>query len=156
MKDKKKEIEELVAKIFMIWSLNENEPDFKAIIPEVHKESFICNVLSKRMEAFDLQITVPDYLSSILELCTEGNPGLSLYMLSEILKAAKIQSLPHTITSIDMALAFPMSFPILTSSRYEEYQKKWDGQKYEEEGHILNSVDTPDFWKEVIGRELYE
>lgn len=157
MKDKKKETEELAVKLFMMWSLNEGTDGFRAIIPEVHENSFICQVLSKRMEAFDLKVVVPDHLSSILEICTESNPGMSLYMLSEILKTAKVQSLPYTITSMDFALTFPMSFPVIEDSKiYQEYQKKWDSQKYEKDGHLLNRVDTPEFWKEVIGRKLYD
>ena len=155
MKDKKK-YEEDVSMIFMAWTMGELKGDFSPVIPNVHEESFICQVLSKRMEAFGLQVVVPDHLSCILEICTEGNPGLSLYMLSEILKNTHIQCLPYTIKAMDFTMTFPTAFPVLTENRYAEYQKKWDGQKYEKDGHLLNRVDTPDFWKEVIGRSLYE
>lgn len=146
---------ELVSKLLIMWIIAEQrgqEEDYP-YIKEVHDEDFICKVLSKRMEAFDLQIIVPDYLSSILSMCTEQNPGKSLYLLYEILKETEIKSLPYTVQSLDFSRIYPMSFPFMEGEFDKEYHKKWMSQKYDND---KNKIDTPRFWKEAIGGYLYE
>ena len=54
--------------------------------PEIREASFICKIFDKRMEAFGIDLVIPDYLVILIDLCTNANPGQSLMILSEILE----------------------------------------------------------------------
>lgn len=118
----------------------------------------IANILRKKIEACGIKIILPDNLLAIIEICTDGNPGVSQLILKEVLEKAKERcngSIPegYTIQTWDFSLTFPNSFPILEKPEiYQEYKKKWDAQKIPRKSTWSsdNACDTKEWWCSAV------
>jgi hypothetical protein len=57
----------------LVWMMQEQENKVELDSEDIHTQSFICGVLTKKMAGFKLGIKIPDMLSLMLEVCTDGN-----------------------------------------------------------------------------------
>ena len=131
--------EEILSRMLIYWSLN-REVKYD---PEFEKECFIARVLRRKLEAFNIDLKVPDPLCGIIMICTGSNPGVSQLMLKEIMTCNKKYS--GELTPLDFSRTYPTSFPLMSKRKWEEhFEKEWDAQK-DENGD--NLCDTPDWWK---------
>lgn len=148
------EIKELCSKVFICWGLDKHTDPTKHNM-ELLNDMFTPRVLLKKFEAFDINIVLPDNLLVIIAICCNENPGQAQLILKELLLSIRHRKglIPdgYVITSEDFGLAFPFSFPIMADENInKEYYKKWDAQKFEKDGHLLNLCDTIGWWKEVM------
>ena len=152
---------DLVAKTFMVWSFEASNPDFNPIIEEAHEQSFICNVLNKRVEAFNLPIIIPDYMSIILETCTGANPGQSLLLAYLVVEKAHTENATldnkYVITPTDFSNVFCFEFPITIDNLKlsKKYEEMWDNQKILDAKFPQsdNLIDTPEHWMKAVKGE---
>ena len=158
MTDKiRKEIEEvknLCSRIFISWGLDKDYDPAKHNM-EILDDMFTPRVLLKKFEVFDIDIVLPDKLLILIAVCCNENPGQAQLILKELLISIRHRKglIPkgYIITPEDFGFAFPLSFPIMADEKInKEYYKKWDAQKYNKDGHLLNACDTIGWWKEVM------
>ena len=147
------EITELCSRVFIAWTMRDSNPVEHNM--KLLGELFTPRVLLKKFEAFDIDIGLPDDLLCLIAVCCNENPGQAQLILKELLISIRHRKGPipkgYIITSEDFGFAFPLSFPIMADEKInKEYYKKWDAQKYNKDGHLLNSCDTIDWWKEVM------
>lgn len=149
---------EMACKILMAWRIVENKNE--VICGEgddLYDDSFICKVLTKKMQAFQTGIKVPNLLSVLLEVCTDANPGQSQLLLADIIRELP-KPIPeeYTITTDDFTTAFKDLMPVV--SRYKEVEERlaneWKEQKFPMDTKTFadNGVDTREWWMEVLGR----
>ena len=156
MTDNEKDIQEtteLCSRIFIAWTMRNSNPVKHNM--KLLGELFTPRVLLKKFEAFDIDIGLPDDLLCLIAVCCNENPGQAQLILKELLISIRHRKGPiskgYIITSEDFGFAFPLSFPIMADEKInKEYYKKWDAQKYNKDGHLLNSCDTIGWWKEVM------
>lgn len=154
---KMEETMKFASQCLMIWQMNESLGKHPA--DEDIANEFITQVLRKRLQAAEVTIVLPDELCLLIAMCTDGNPGQSLLVLSDILQGIKdnIGSIPigYTVKASDFVRVFPDEFPIMKNQKiYDIYRKKWDAQK------ILtprtrpwepdNQVDTLEYWRKFV------
>lgn len=111
---------------------------------EYSQQSFIAQVLRKKMEVFKIPVKIPDVLIAIIEVCTNGNPGISQLMLRDIIGDSRKKG--STLTPDDFARVYPISFPVVEDgNEWDKYfSKKWEEQKNPSNGS--NLCDTPTWW----------
>lgn len=145
-----------VSKLYMMWMLNNQNRSKDTDIEDIASQSFICNVLNKRMEAFDIPVVIPDHLSMILDFCTDSNPGLSLMMLYDIIKNAHIQYSGDTyvLQPEDFVAVFTTRFPVLSAypDILQKYSDMFDNQKIKNTDIFGpdNLIDTREYWLNTI------
>lgn len=116
---------------------------------------FTSQILLKKLDAYGINIFLPDMLLFILYVCTDGNPGQVQILLKELLKSIKSRKGPipngYRITSDDFGFCFTTTFPIMEIKEVnEKYEKLWDEQKYWKGDYRANKCDTIEWWKEVM------
>lgn len=147
-----------VGKCMIMWSMEhtKNPEKCKEHSDDI-SESFICQVLNKRMKAFNTGIIIPDYLSLMIELCTNSNPGQSLMILAEILeKLPKPVADGYVITPEDFIRVYTNKFPIVWwyEDINDRLNKRWNEQKVVP-AHPLqtdNACGEPEYWNKLLGR----
>lgn len=146
---------EYVGKCLMIWQMNE----MRHVHPhdEDIANEFITQVLRKRLQATEVVVGIPDELCLIIAMCTDGNPGQSLLILSDILQGIKdaIGPIPvgYIIKPEDFVRVFADKFPIMSDEEvYKKYEKKWDAQKIArtKPWETDNQVDTREYWRKFV------
>lgn len=136
---------EICSKLLIIWSLNQND-DKIMFDPEYEKVSFIAKVLRKKMEAFGIDVKLPDPLIMIIETCTQSNPGVSQLLLKKVLAQRSNVDSDNVVTPTMFALAFGESFPVMSDHTWEKrLHDEWDAQKAEDGS---NKCDTPEWWRD--------
>lgn len=154
-----KEIEKLCAMVFIKWhetGAQRNEEMHNMIM----ENSFTAKILTKKFEAFDIGIDLPDELLLILGTCSGENPGLVQAILMDLLQSIKDKKgspIPrgYEITPSDVAEAFPFRWPILEDPEiYNEYVSKYDAtikdKATDSNGNKFNACDTKEFWLQVM------
>ena len=153
-----KEIEDLCAMVFIKWHIvaQHDEKTHDMIM----KNSFTAKILTKKFEAFDIGIKLPDELLLILGTCSGENPGLVQAILMDLLQSIKDKKgspIPrgYEITPSDVAGAFPLRWPILKDPEiYNEYVSKYDAtikdKATDSNGNKFNACDTKEFWLQVM------
>lgn len=123
------------------------------------ENSFTAKILTKKFEAFDVGIELPDELLLLLGLFSGENPGLVQTILMDLLQSIKDKKGPiprgYEITSLDVASAFPFKWPILEDSEiFNEYLSKYDNtiknKATDNHGNKINACDTKEFWMQVM------
>lgn len=156
----------MCTKLLALWMSCEKE-DAKMEYTERDKEfferSFVTKVLSKKLDAFDIDVHIPSYLYMLISVCSDENPGKAQLILKELLtsiknrKGAGIEK-GYVITVSDFVDCFVESFPITgIPAIAKKYQKMWDEQKKERGNDMRNypafsdnKCDTPEYWMEVM------
>lgn len=118
------------------------------------KDDQICEIISKRLEVFKIDVIIPAEFLLIISICSNGTPGIALMMTRELL--TNIRPLHHgqTITSDQFVSVFPDTFPtVLIPEVYRKYDGMWDNQKRcpDKVNHTDNMIDTASYWQEVFG-----
>lgn len=139
--------------VFAAWVNAENRKTDLSKHDEDIYEMFVPSILLDKFKAFNVNVVLPDMLLVIIDICTEGNPGLSQVILKDLLSniankfnERKIPS-GYVIKTNDFSKCFPTEFPIISISNiYDKYIKMWDGQK----NNGGNLCDTVKWWKEVV------
>ena len=157
MTDNEKDIQEtieLCSRVFIAWTMRDSNNPVEHNM-KLLGELFTPRVLLKKLEAFDIDIGLPDDLLCLIAICCNENPGQAQLILKELLISIRHRKglIPkgYIITPEDFGFAFPLSFPIMADKKInKEYYKKWDAQKYNKDGHLLNACDTIGWWKEVM------
>ena len=157
MTDNEKDIQEtieLCSRVFIAWTMRDSNNPVEHNM-KLLGELFTPRVLLKKLEAFDIDIGLPDDLLCLIAICCNENPGQAQLILKELLISIRHRKglIPkgYIITPEDFGFAFPLSFPIMADEKInKEYYKKWDAQKYNKDGHLLNACDTIGWWKEVM------
>lgn len=150
--EESKELLITLMRIYSHWVLESlsNPEKCSTRTPELFEKSFICKVLDKRLEAFSIDVKVPDYLILIIELCTEGNPGQSLMILSEILENIPHLKSGHIIEPMDFARVYKDKFPVVRvyPEMNSRLQDRWSSQKItpRESLDSDNQCDYPEYW----------
>lgn len=154
-----KEIEDLCAMVFIKWYKvgTRRDEEMHNIIME---NSFTAKILTKKFEAFDIGIKLPDELLLILGTCSGENPGLVQAILMDLLQSIKDKKgspIPrgYEITPSDVVGAFPLRWPILKDPEiYNEYISKYDAtikdKATDSNGNKFNACDTKEFWLQVM------
>lgn len=158
MDEKIKQAEKLCTEIFLIWGFASlNDKDFSQHNEELLKEMFTPRILLKKLEAFGINIVVPDDCLTLIAVCCNENPGQAQLLLKDILLSIKKRKGPipdgYTITSEDFAYAFPTSFPIMSMPEVEhKFNERWKEQKSStpDGRYEVNLCDTQKYWKEVM------
>ena len=139
---------ELCSRAFIAWNFAAMEGKNMDRNEEYNAQSFIARVLRKKMEVFQVPVNIPDYLLILIELCTQGNPGVSQVMLKEILSAIPNLQPGHEVKPDDFSRVYTADFPSMESPRWEQhFQELWDAQKNCEG---KNLCDTADWWMELF------
>ena len=143
----------LATLVFCFWS-NKSNKDDNLVNCSKDSESFICRVLGARNEAFELGISIPEHLGLLIECCTNGNPGQSLMILSEILEHVPELTMGYKITPYDFIRVYGNKFPVIglypeIDSRIE---KRWREQKRTRVKSIEsdNQCDYPEYWRKFF------
>lgn len=152
-----KETIQLCNLIFSQWLfLEKNNTDMKQYDGDIAKE-LITQILRKRLQAAEVDIVLPDALILLIMTCTDGNPGQSLLILSDLLESIcrKIGKIPagYVITSKDFSQAFPSGWPIMKMKPVnEQYSQKWKNQKKEPmfSWETDNNIDMVGWWKKFV------
>ena len=154
-----KEIEDLCAMVFIKWHEvgAQRDEEMHNIIMEKKKKK---KILTKKFEAFDIGIKLPDELLLILGTCSGENPGLVQAILMDLLQSIKDKKgspIPrgYEITPSDVVGAFPLRWPILKDPEiYNEYISKYDAtikdKATDSNGNKINACDTKEFWLQVM------
>ena len=154
-----KEIEKLCAMVFIKWHEvgARRDEEMHNIIME---NSFTAKILTKKFEAFDVGIELPDELLLLLGLFSVENPGLVQAILMDLLQSIKDKKgspIPrgYEITPSDVVGAFPLRWPILKDPEiYNEYISKYDAtikdKATDSNGNKFNACDTKEFWLQVM------
>lgn len=153
-----KEIEDLCAMVFIKWHIGAQHDEKTHDM--IMKNSFTAKILTKKFEAFDIGIKLPDELLLILGTCSGENPGLVQAILMDLLQSIKDKKgspIPrgYEITPSDVAGAFPLRWPILKDPEiYNEYVSKYDAtikdKAIDSNGNKFNACDTKEFWLQVM------
>lgn len=153
-----KEIEDLCAMVFIKWHIGAQHDEKTHDM--IMKNSFTAKILTKKFEAFDIGINLPDELLLILGTCSGENPGLVQAILMDLLQSIKDKKgspIPrgYEITPSDVAGAFPLRWPILKDPEiYNEYVSKYDAtikdKATDSNGNKFNACDTKEFWLQVM------
>ena len=153
-----KEIEDLCAMVFIKWHIGAQHDEKTHDM--IMKNSFTAKILTKKFEAFDIGINLPDELLLILGTCSGENPGLVQAILMDLLQSIKDKKgspIPrgYEITPSDVAGAFPLRWPILKDPEiYNEYVSKYDAtikdKATDSNGNKINACDTKEFWLQVM------
>ena len=153
-----KEIEDLCAMVFIKWHIGAQHDEKTHDM--IMKNSFTAKILTKKFEAFDIGIKLPDELLLILGTCSGENPGLVQAILMDLLQSIKDKKgspIPrgYEITPSDVAGAFPLRWPILKDPEiYNEYVSKYDAtikdKATDSNGNKINACDTKEFWLQVM------
>lgn len=146
------ELTELCSKVFISWNLVERNAERNGVPiksnEEYNSKSFIAKVLRKKMEVFEVPVNIPDHMLVLIELCTEGNPGIAQLMLKEVLSRIPNLKPDYTIQSTDFARVYCVDFPIVEIPQWREYfEKLWGAQK---DSNGNNMCDTVEWWTEVF------
>lgn len=153
-----KEKMRLCSVLYTTWVISEEEGiDFKEHDEKI-SNLFIARMLKKKFEVFDIDVVIPDELISLLEICTEANPGQTQVILMDLFmhinKLHHFDKIPrgYVIKAMDAAMCFVNTFPIIEiPSVDEKYHKMWLAQKYTDpDGREFNLCDTQGWWKEVV------
>lgn len=140
---------ELSKKVLIIWNLNQMKKNEFSIDEDFNKQSFIAQILRKKMEAFNIKINIPDELIMLIEIATNSNPGVSQVMLHEILMSIRDLKEGYTIQPMDFARKYPDRFLMMDNPEDEEYFRKlWDAQK----SPSGNRCDTVEYWMECFNK----
>lgn len=152
-----KEKTDLCSRAFISWlSAEKKGIDMRVHDPEIIEKDFITMVLNKKLEACRVEIHLPDMLTLIIGICTEGNPGQSQIILKELLESIKKNKGPipagYVILADDFVTCFMTKFPITEDKVMEKkYYDLWEAQKYENQlGYRENKCDTVEYWREVM------
>lgn len=125
----------------------------------IMKNSFTAKILTKKFEAFDVGIELPDELLLLLGLFSGENPGLVQAILMDLLQSIKDKKGPiprgYEITPLDVASAFPFEWPILEDPEiFNEYLSKYDNtiknKATDSHGNKINAYNTKEFWLQVM------
>ena len=153
-----KEIEDLCAMVFIKWHIGAQHDEKTHDM--IMKNSFTAKILTKKFEAFDIGIKLPDELLLILGTCSGENPGLVQAILMDLLQSIKDKKgspIPrgYEITPSDVVGAFPLRWPILEDPEiYNEYISKYDAtikdKATDSNGNKFNACDTKEFWLQVM------
>ena len=153
-----KEIEDLCAMVFIKWHIGAQHDEKTHDM--IMKNSFTAKILTKKFEAFDIGINLPDELLLILGTCSGENPGLVQAILMDLLQSIKDKKgspIPrgYEITPSDVVGAFPLRWPILKDPEiYNEYLSKYDAtikdKATDSNGNKFNACDTKEFWLQVM------
>ena len=153
-----KEIEDLCAMVFIKWHIGAQHDEKTHDM--IMKNSFTAKILTKKFEAFDIGINLPDELLLILGTCSGENPGLVQAILMDLLQSIKDKKgspIPrgYEITPSDVVGAFPLRWPILEDPEiYNEYISKYDAtikdKATDSNGNKINACDTKEFWLQVM------
>ena len=153
-----KEIEDLCAMVFIKWHIGAQHDEKTHDM--IMKNSFTAKILTKKFEAFDIGIKLPDELLLILGTCSGENPGLVQAILMDLLQSIKDKKgspIPrgYEITPSDVAGAFPLRWPILKDPEiYNEYVSKYNAtikdKATDSNGNKINACDTKEFWLQVM------
>lgn len=139
---------ELCSRAFIAWNLAAMGGKNMDKDEGYNSQSFIARVLRKKMEVFQIPVNIPDYLLILIELCTQGNPGVSQVMLKEVLSAVPNLQSGYEVKPSDFSRVYMAEFPSMESPRWEKhFQELWDAQK-NSEGN--NMCDTVDWWMELF------
>jgi hypothetical protein len=153
MKDSVEEKIEICSTALIKWVLGDRNPERKHN-KDIEK-LFTSQVLLKKLDAFGIDIFLPDALLVILYVCVEGNPGQVQIVLKELLNDIKKRKGPipagYIITADDFSLCFMRHFPIMEIPEVnKKFEKLWDEQKYWQGEYRANRCDTVEWWKEVM------
>lgn len=151
------EATENCSNIFIRWFfLEKSGKDMRQYNKDIADE-FITQVLRKRLQATEVDIVLPDALILLIMTCTEGNPGQSLMILSDLLESIhkRIGKIPagYVITSSDFSQAFSSGWPIMKiKSVNEQYSQKWQNQKRKSLSpcETDNTMDTAEWWRKFV------
>ena len=153
-----KEIEDLCAMVFIKWHIGAQHDEKTHDM--IMKNSFTAKILTKKFEAFDIGIKLPDELLLILGTCSGENPGLVQAILMDLLQSIKDKKgspIPrgYEITPSDVVGAFPLRWPILKDPEiFNEYLSKYDdtikNKATDSNGNKINACDTKEFWLQVM------
>jgi len=154
-----KEIENLCDMVYNKWHKLGTQHDEEAH-DIIMKNSFTAKILTKKFEAFDVGIELPDELLLLLGLFSGENPGLVQAILMDLLQSIKDKKgspIPrgYEITPSDVVGAFPLRWPILKDPEiYNEYISKYDAtikdKATDSNGNKFNACDTKEFWLQVM------
>ena len=123
------------------------DPSFEESAEEYCQSAFVPQVLKKKIEAFNIPIKVTNAVLMMIEICTEGNPGVSQLMLKEIINTCYLKA-GDTVDFDKFVRTYPMQFPLITNPDIcSKYDKMWDAQK-DEDGN--NKCDTVEWWMECF------
>ena len=143
--------------LFIAWFTDEREKNDNLLNTEVY-DLFTAKMISKKFEAFNIDIVLPAHLLAILDICVDGNPGQFQIVLKDLLNSIKERKglIPagYTITTDDFSMCFMFEFPIIEIPKInDKYLALWNKQKITDKSHILDSdnlCDTPEWWKDVM------
>lgn len=142
-----------ISKAFVIWSQAEITDNLDVFDGAYMKESFIGQMITKKFEAFDIDIKLLDPFVMIIDLCTDSNPGVSQLMIKEILENVPDLKPGHTITTWDFLRIHDNKFPRMSYPDInEKYEKLWNAQKKKRTSTYAsdNKVDTKEYWLEIF------
>lgn len=154
---KMKDINQVLAQGLIKWTMEETYGvDMRKYNPEIAQQ-FIPQILRKRLKAAEIDIVLPDIMCLMITLCTDGNPGQSLMILSDILqnKRDRDGKIPagYIITAQDFTTTFPLKWPIMFDPEIsEQYRKKWDAQKRKPlfPWETDNQIDMVGWWRKFV------
>lgn len=142
------ENQRIAAQIYTIWLMSKMKNGTAMDHDTVYiEDSFIAQVILKRMEAFKVPIRIPDPLIALIELTTGSNPGMSLIMLHEIMRNIPDLKSNHEILPEDFIRVYTNEFPDVRLPKWNEhFTNIWDQQKCEGS----NQVDGPKYWLDLF------
>lgn len=113
------------------------------------RESFIGQILLKRLKVFEVKVKIPIHLYLIL-IVGINNPGMILGSFYKILSSIPNLKEDYTIRVEDFIRVFGDTFPDSENKESEELMHKyWDEQKT---GEGLNKVDSPSEWLKLFSK----
>ena len=144
----------LCSKLLITWCFKENELDMNVHSKDV-SNLFTSKIILNKFNDFGIDIVLPDFLLSILCICSNSNPGVFQVMLKDLLNSIKrrIGSIPkgYVISTLDFALWSLDSFPLIDIPENEKkYYRLWNEQKVLKDNNSYNLCDTVEWWKEVM------
>lgn len=151
-----KEIENLCDMVYNKWHKLGAQHDEEAH-DIIMKNSFTAKILTKKFEAFNVGIELPDELLLLLGLFSGENPGLVQFILMDLLQSIKDKKglIPrgYEITPLDVASAFPFKWPILEDPEIFNKYLSDDiikNKATDSNDNKINVCDTKEFWMQVM------
>lgn len=144
-----------VTKVFVYWGIRSRGDDYN---PEKYDEEIndeaLAKIIKGKLKWAGVDVVIPDELLTILMCCSE-TPAEIQMLTVDILETIKTNNdgyIPshYIITPEDVANTFPERLPYIFaySDIKNEYNKKWDMQKFVNDNGIkMNMYDTKQFWE---------
>lgn len=120
------------------------------------RDTFIPQVLLKKLDMFQIPISLPDPLLELITICSCNNPGYAQILLIEIIKRIPNKADLLEIRPEDFdRIVTDWGFPILLKPDIEErFSKLWEEQKTWQKAPTVdytgNLVDSKSYWKDLL------